>query len=208
VNKGKLVLMAALALLGSTAFTRREASKAALSGDLAKPIDQYSGDEFRALVDRLSYGQGAERSRSCRGGGECDRGRRVNVRVDAVADADSLSANNVSQFGVVAARAINRGNDTERRYGMRGNGATYFLIVLPGGAWRLEELTMQGGASHRMVASGRLTACGHPFVRGARADFKTCSQASGGLFHLASSQQDGDSPLWISCAAGCCTAEL
>jgi hypothetical protein len=81
---------------------------------------------------------------------------------------------------------------------------------MPGGnSWRLEELDQQAGTwSHRMIAGGRLNGCNHPFVRGARADFKTCAQGAGGAtFSFASSMQGFDAPMWISCASGCCTAE-
>lgn len=142
----------------------------------------------------------------------------MSVRADAVADADSLSGTTVGANGVVAARVINNGSDTENRYNMEPATAgrrAYFLIVLPatGGTanWALEELDVQGNnRSHRTVSTGPLTACNHPFVRGARADFKTCATARGGTFRQASfglSAQEDDPPLWISCAAGCCTAD-
>ena len=198
-------MLAVLTLAGSAP------ARTASSGDLTKPIDQYSGDELASMVSRLAYGQGAERARPCRGTQECVGGQRTSVRIDAVADADSLGPGSVGPYGTVAARLINRGQGIENRYGMQGGGRqVYALIVMPGGeTWRLEELDQQGGSwSHRAIASGRLNGCGHPFVRGARADFKTCAQASGGLtFSLVSNAQGFDAPMWISCASGCCTAE-
>lgn len=183
----------------------------ASSGDLAKPIEQYSGDELASLVSRLAYGQGADRRRACRGSAECAAGQRSSVRIDAVSDADSLGPGNVGTYGTIAARVINRGPGIENRYGMQGGGRQiYALIVMPGGGtWRLEELDQQaGGWTHRAIASGRLNGCGHPFVRGARADFKTCAQASGGTsLSFVSNAQGIDAPMWISCASGCCTAE-
>lgn len=186
-------------------------SRSASSGDLTKPIDQYSGEELASFAGRLGYGQGAERSRACRDTPECASGQRTSVRIDAVADADSLGPGSVGAYGTVAARLINRGQGTEGRYGMRGGGRQiHILIVMPGGqAWRLEELDQQGSAwSHRMIGSGRLNGCNHPFVRGARADFKTCAQGAGGAtVSPALAMQGFDAPMWISCASGCCTAE-
>jgi hypothetical protein len=186
-------------------------ARVASSGDLTKPIEQYSGDELAAFAGRLAYGQGAERARACRDTPECTTGQRTSVRIDAVADADSLGPGSVGGYGTIAARLINRGPGTETRYGMRGGGRQlHLLIVMPGGGtWRLEELDQQAGTwSHRMVASGRFNGCGHPYVRGARADFKTCAQGAGGTsVSLASAMQGLDSPMWISCASGCCTAE-
>jgi hypothetical protein len=199
------VAIASAAVLVSTSFAPAPSSGATpRAGDLAKPVDQYTGAEFAALVGGLSYGQGSTRSRGCRNNPSCDQGRRTDVRIDAVADADSLGTTNLGQFGVVAARAINQGADPERRYGMQPN-AQYYLIVLPGNTWRLEEVT---GQTHRMLTSGRFNQCNHAFVRGARADFKTCAQGAGSpTVSLALYQRGGDEPMWISCAAGCCTAE-
>lgn len=186
-----------------------------LSGDLIKAVDQYTGDEFFALVNRLNYTGGQDRARRCRGNAACQQTQRTNVRVDAVADADSLGPGNVAPFGVIAMRAIVRGNDTEARYGMQSAGPNgrfaYFLIVTPGGAgtvlWRLEELNVQAGVrTHRMLTQGQLRMCNHPFVRGARADFKTCDPVAapasfGGFF------QGVEPPIWIGCSSGCCIAD-
>jgi len=180
-----------------------------LSGDLTKPLAQYTGDEFYSLVNGLNYGGGNDRQRSCRGQ-QCAGGQKVSVRIDAVTDEDSLSTGNISQYGVIAARAVNHGNAQESRYGMQGGPHTYYLVVQPGGTWALEELDTQAGHAHRTIATGHFTWCGHPFVRGARADFKTCAQAGGGdhpTFSFASFSQGRDDPIWIGCAAGCCTAD-
>ena len=196
----------------------------ARSGDLTKPIDQYTGDEFFAFVNRLNYAGGQDRARRCSGDPACGTGLQTNVRVDAVSDEDSLSAGTVPQFGVVAARAVVRGNQTEAMYGMQSTGAdgrySYYLIVTRGGAtgatWRLEEMNIQGTTrTHRMLTSGRFTPCNHPYVAGARADFKTCAQAAaatqrGVMFvnaSFTSSSQGVEPPLWIGCASGCCTAD-
>ncbi len=197
-------------------------ARGATSGDLTKPIDQYTGDEFYNFTRGLNYVQGPDRQRRCRGNAACAGAQRTLVRPDAVADVDSLSQGNLPQYGVVAARVIVRGNDADAMYGMQPNGAdgrySYYLIVMPGSSWRLEELNVQGtNRTHRMLATGRFTACNHPYVRGARADFKTCAEASASarqgavIFRPASfgslSQGSGEPPLWIGCASGCCTAE-
>jgi hypothetical protein len=171
------------------------------------------------LTRQLRFAGGVERGRRCRGQAAC-RGARptatTRIRVDAVTGEDSLSAGALPPNGVIAARAINRGQLSDTMYNMRP-GAAYenYLIVLPvaGGAtatWRLEELTTTTGArTHRTVASGTFRACNHPFAQGPRADFKTCAQAATtrpAAFGLI--LQDGiESPIWIGCLAGCCTAD-
>ena len=188
-------------------------------GALTKPLDQYSGDELYTLVHGLTFTGGVERQRRCREAGcaGAQPTQSVQVRIDAVDTQDSLSAQTMARNGVVAARATSRGQGTELMYGMRpGAGLEYYLIVAPAAdaqsaTWRLVELTTAGGGgqrSHRTLATGAFTECHHPFVRGSRADFKTCAQAAtvrpatfGRPF------QDSDPPIWISCASGCCTAD-
>jgi hypothetical protein len=215
--KGFAVAAVSLLTLGANACSGQPARRP-LSGDLTRPLAQYTGAQFATLVRPLRYGQGADRERQCRGLAECAAGRRVSVRVDPVADADSLAPSNLPQFGVIAARVRNRGNEMEGRYNMRGGAQyEYYLIVQPatGGTatWLLEELDTQGAnVAHRTVASGRFVPCNHPFVRGARADFRTCAQTGGGgraslqLISFGKQLQD-DPPLWLACALGCCTAE-
>jgi len=195
------------------------AAPAALPGALSKPIDQMSGDELYGFVHRLNFVGGNERQRRCRGRAEC-RGRPsrfTSLRVDAVDAQDSLSAAATPAYGVVAARTLNHGQDVDTMYNTRPGAYEYYLIVLPGtggsATWRLEELTTTNGArAHRSVATGRFKECGHKFVRGARADFKSCTEAAAAVQPAAFSrtapmQTDGESPIWISCALGCCTAD-
>lgn len=194
---------------------RQQAARRALSGDLTKPLDQYTGAQFAAFVRPLRYGQGADRPRKCRGPAGCLGGRLVTVRAEAVADADSLAPGNLPRFGVIAARIRNRGAEMEARYNMRGGAQyAYYLIVLPAAAgradWILEEMDTVGSAiAHRTVASGRFTPCNHQYVRGARADFKTCAPTTtGAAIELVSSKQGPDDPpIWVGCASGCCIAE-
>jgi len=186
-------------------------------GALTKPLEQYSGDELYAFVHGLTFTGGAERQRRCREAGcaGAQPTQSVQVRVDAVDTQDSLSAQTMARNGVVAARATSRGQGTELMYGIRpGSGFEYYLIVAPAAdaqsaTWRLVELTTSGAQrSHRTLATGAFTECHHSFVRGARADFKTCAQAATvrpAAFGLPF--QDSDPPIWISCASGCCTAD-
>ena len=214
----KALALAAMSLLalGAQACDSQPARRP-LSGDLTKPLAQYTGAQFAALVRPLQYGQGVERARRCRGLSECTAGRQVNVRIDAVVDADSLGPTNLAPNGVIAARIRNRSAEMEARYNMRGGAQyEYYLIVqraAGGGAgWVLEELDTQGtNVAHRTVASGRFVGCNHPFVRGARADFRTCNQTGGGRasVQLISFEKQGpdEPPIWVACAAGCCIAE-
>jgi hypothetical protein len=218
----KVFAVAAVSLLTLGAHTPVQPTRRALSGDLTKPLAQYSGAEFAALVRPLTYGQGATRNRQCRGPQECNgRRRQVSVRIDAVADADSLGPGNLGQFGVVAARLRNTGPEMEARYNMRADPEyTYYFIVTSQGpgnlVWIVEELDTQGtNVSHRTVSSGRFVLCNHPFVKGARADFYTCANSPGGRGGRATvtpvlytpAQGFEDPPIWIGCMLGCCTAE-
>lgn len=218
VRANVLAIAAMLLLWMGACAPSNQPARRALTGDLAKPLAQYTGAQFAALVQPLRYGQGADRQRKCRGLAECTAGRLVSLRIDAVADADSLASGNLPPNGVIAARLRNRGTEMEARYNMRGGAQyTYYLIVLPasGGraTWVLEELDTQGANNtHRTVASGRFTPCNHPFVRGARADFRTCATTTGGrasLQLISLNEQGGpdDPPIWIGCALGCCIAE-
>lgn len=209
------------AATGATASAKQPASAARLAqtgplpGALAKPLDQYTADELYAFVHGLTFTGGVERQRHCREAGCAgpQPTKSVQVRIDAVDTQDSVSAQSVPSNGVVAARATSRGAGVELLYGMQpGTGFEYYLIVLPAGqsaTWRLVELTTSGTRSHRTLATGTLTECHHDFVRGARADFKTCAQAAtlrpAAFGRLP--QTDSDPPIWISCASGCCTAD-
>ena len=188
-------------------------------GSLQKPLTQYTGDEFYTLAHSLTYTGGAEAQRRCRGQAAC-RGpnptMHTRVRVDAVSGEDSLSAPTLPANGVIAVRALNRGQAADSMYNTQpGSQYEYYLIVTPTSPstanWSLEELTTTPARrSHRTVSSGSFKQCGHPFVRGARADFKTCSQAAlmhKAAFTLLPQSGVGDAPIWFACAEGCCTAD-
>jgi hypothetical protein len=187
-------------------------------GALAKSIDSYSGDELFDMTRRLAFVGGTERQRRCRGNAECRaraNSRFTQVRVDAVDQQDSLSATTLSPHGVIAVRASNRGAYADSMYNMKpGPNFEYFLVLLPSkpgakATWRLEELDLtQGKRAHRTVSHGTVTECGHPFRRGARADFKSCATAE--QVRPASyvpAQGVIEEPIWWDCAFGCCTAD-
>jgi hypothetical protein len=193
---------------------------AAQPGALPKPIDQMTGDELYAFTHGLTFTGGVERQRRCRGEAAC-RGpnptRFTRLRIDAVGGEDSLTTGaGLSPNGTIAVRGLNRGQLADSMYDMRpGKPYEFYLIVLPGpqggnATWRLEELTTTAGSrSHRSIMTGAFKGCNHPFVRGARADFKTCAQAAPvrQASFGAALQTEIDPPIWISCAAGCCTSD-
>jgi len=178
-----------------------------------------SGDELYTFTHGLTFSGGQERQRRCRGEAAC-RGqqptRSTRIRVDAVSGEDSLSAGpSLPPNGAVAVRSLNRGQVADSMYGMRpGANYEYYLIVLSapqsgGATWRLEELTTTTGSrSHRSIMTGVFKGCNHPYVRGARADFKTCEEAAPvrqASFRVM--QGRGESPIWVGCEVGCCTAD-
>jgi hypothetical protein len=179
---------------------------------LTKPIDAYSGDELEALTQRLEFTGAHERERRCRGAAGCDGtapSRRTLVEVSAVATQDSLNARDLPEFGVVQVRAVNRGDATEARYGIRPGGALRYYVIVQrdsgGMGWRLEELDITPPRRHVQIATGRLVGCGHPWTPGARADFRTCEQADTTIATAATRTQALDAPMWVDCDMGCCT---
>lgn len=184
-------------------------------GALTKPIDAYSGDELYALTRRLEYVGTRERERRCRNATGCNAptdARRTRVEVSGVATQDSLNAADVPEFGVVYARAINRGDAEEARYHMRaGSALEYYVITQRDSAgglrWRLEELDTSASRRHTRVAVGRVQGCGHTWKAGARADFRSCARTDdpdSALLSPSSRQAALDDPLWILCDQGCC----
>lgn len=192
---------------------------APLPGALSKPIEQYSGDELYALTRQLQFVGGAERVRRCRADPDC-RGARprvsTRIRVDAVDGEDSVTTAALPGNGAIVVRAINRGQRADTMYNMQpvGPHENYLIVVpVPGTAtanWRLEELTTtQGQRAHRTIASGVFRGCNHPYVHGARADFKPCVQADATRpASLGSTMQnDIEPPIWFACGFGCCIAD-
>ncbi|MEP6732894.1 MAG: hypothetical protein ABJE10_19785 [bacterium] len=203
------------------AFAQARKNRKTMPGDLSKPIDDYSGDEFYDFVHKLSYTGGHERTRRCRKDPGCSGikpTRHTQVLVDAVATQDSIGPSNTPQFGVVYVRALNKGNAPEERYGMLpGKQYAYYMIVSTDSAgtgmqWRLEQLdTTPNARKHSSFGTGQFVSCNHAWVNGARADFKTCAAAAAAKdstvkLGLALQGIQGD-PIWAACAGGCCIVQ-
>ncbi len=193
-------------------------NRKALPGDLTKPIDDYTGDEFDAFVKKLKFSGGHERTRKCKTDAGCSGSqptRHTSVLVDAVTTQDSIGASNAPQFGVVYVRAINKGDATEERYGMvPGKQYEYYMIIAAdstgtGMQWRLEQLdTTPQARKHTNFGTGAFVGCNHQWVAGARADFKSCTGAASAhdsvmKLGLNLAGVIGD-PIWAECAMGCC----
>jgi hypothetical protein len=198
------------AALASTARSARR-----YPGALTKPVDAYSGDEFYDLTEQQKYAGSHERERRCKNSPDCDGTapkKKTLVQVSSIATQDSLGAADVPQFGVVYARAINKGDTQEARYGLRpGKSLRYYMIVYADSAgalrWRLEELETAKPRRHAQIGAGSFQGCGHTWTPGARADFKTCDAAERGdtVVTMGLAMQAGVSdPMWTACSLGCC----
>ncbi|MEO7457538.1 MAG: hypothetical protein ABIY52_14845 [Gemmatimonadaceae bacterium] len=202
------------ALVGSAPNARK-----ALPGELTKPIDSYTGDEFYDLVKKLTYVGGKTVQRNCKNDPGCGATKKTAVTVDAVATQDSLAPSTVPQFGVVYIHAVNKGDAQEARYGMlpSRDKYEYYMVITADSAgtamnWRLEQLdTSPKARQHSSIGTGKFTPCNHTWVAGARADFKTCAGAASSrdsVVHLGLALQgSGMDPMWSSCAAGCCIGD-
>lgn len=187
-----------------------------MPGALTKPIADYTGDELYAFVQALSFSGGQERDRRCKNSPGCTGAKRIKVQVEAVTTQDSIAASTASQFGVIYVRAINKGDAEESRYNLQpGNKFEYYMIVSAnptgGMQWRMEQLdTTPQARRHAQVASGTYVGCGHTWVPGAKADFKTCAQAASMRDSIARLglllQGVTDDPIWTACSEGCCVS--
>jgi len=190
-----------------------------LSGDLTKPLAQYTGDEFYDFVQKLKWGGGAEKVRKCKGNPGCggtSPTQTTRVRVDAVDGQDSLPVTTLPTNGVAAVRASNRGTLDEERYGFKADKKyEYYVIVMPGtgrdGGWRIEELdTTPGARKHSSFGTGTFHPCDHPYQPGRvnRANFYTCADSPAATDSVQKSNLKMFSaptdPIWITCARGCC----
>jgi hypothetical protein len=215
-TKGAAAAPQAQAQPQPVAGAARAPMKKVMPGDLTKPIDQYTGDEFRDFVKGLSYVGGHERQRKCKNDPACSGSKKVAVLVDAVATQDSISASTTPQFGVVYIRAINKGDAAEARYGMLpGKQYEYYMIITADSAatgmlWRLEQLDTKA-RTHSNFGTGKFVGCNHQWIAGARADFKSCSGAASAhdsVMKLGLNLQGVDTdPIWAVCAMGCCIGQ-
>lgn len=190
-----------------------------LPGALTKPLDSYTGEEFYAFVHGLTFTADSVKERKCKNDPSCVSSptpKKTKVGVAAVVGQDSLSAGTTPQFGVVYIRATNKGDAEEARYSLKpGKHLEFYVVVLPdaGGAmkYRLEQVdTRAGSRQHISIGTGPFVSCGHPWVAGAKADFKTCANsavAHDSVVKFGLLLQGGDEdPMWVSCSTGCCTA--
>lgn len=199
------------------------APAAKLPGELTKSLDSYSGDEFYTLVQALPFTADSVRDRKCKNDPACassPKPKKIKVGVSAVNGQDSLSAGTTPKFGVVYIRAINKGDAEEALYSMKpGKQFEYYMVVLPDSAggmkWRLEQLdTTAGARRHASIGTGAFRGCDHAWVKGARADFKTCASSAtmhDSVVKLGLMQQnanDGSDPMWAACSYGCCIGNI
>ena len=205
-----------------TACTKSDAPPRSkeMPGALTKPLSSYSGDEFYALVTRLSYAGAHERDRRCVNAPGCEGTpptKLVKVQVEAIATQDSIAPANATTNGVVYVRALNRGDAEEARYHLApGAQFQYFVIVNAPSAdamqWTLVQLDTTSKARRlSTLSTGKFTPCNHPWVAGAQADFKTCERARSArdsivTLGLALQTFDND-PIWATCSTGCCIVE-
>jgi len=188
-----------------------------LPGALAKPVADYTPDEFYTFVHALAFGGGADRTRKCKGNPACATkgGKVTSARVDAVDGQDSLVIGTLPANGVVAVRARNTGELPEARYGLLPGAYEYYVIVTrttdTTASWSLAQLGITPGArTLAQVGSGTFHPCNHPFTKGKyRANFYTCADS-----HMASDsttmrmglQLDDaiSDPIWMKCSYDCC----
>jgi hypothetical protein len=188
-----------------------------LPGDLTKPIDDYTGAEFEALVKKLKFVGGHERQRKCKNDPGCSGSKRTLVLVDAVATQDSIAPSTTPEFGIVYVHAINKGDAPEARYGMLPHNKQYeyYMIITADSAgtgmqWRLEQMDTKAHV-HSKFGTGQFVGCNHKWVAGAGADFKTCAQSAAAhdsVMKLGLNLQAGDGdPIWAVCSMGCCIGQ-
>lgn len=203
--------------VAALASTPVRAPAATLPGALTQPLDSYSGEDFYKLTHSLTFTADSVKDRKCKNDPACvgPKAKKIKVGVAAVVGQDSLSGGTTPQFGVVYIRATNKGDAEEARYNLKaGKQFEFYMVVLPdatgGMTWRLEQVdTTIGARSHVSIGTGTFQGCNHPWMKGARADFKTC--ASSASVHdsvvklgLLKALDDGSDPIWAACAAGCC----
>lgn len=213
-----LAACASLALLACAKADKPADSSASMPGALAKPIDDYTGDELYDLTHHLKWVGKHTKSRDCRnapGCGGAHPAKKTSVEVGAVDTQDDLSEANVPANGVLYIQAVNQGDDEEARYGLeptRNGKIEYYMIAskTAQGAltWRLEELdTTPQHRAHKKVSAGTIVGCHHPVSKGARADFRTCADSVGAdsVKRMPLLMQGVQDPMWSACASGCCT---
>lgn len=190
---------------------------ARVPGALAKPLPEYTADEFRALAESLTFSGGADQQRTCRktAGCEAKGGTLTAARVDAAPGLDSLRGAQLTANGVIAARVRVTGQYEEARYGMRPGAFVYYVVLYPdtGGtvSWRLAEVaTGAGGEKVTAIGTGPFRPCPPSTRRQSkyRANFWSCTAAhdNDSTLTMGLTQHGALSdPMWLTCPMGCCT---
>lgn len=205
---------AAATLIGAVA-----ADSVRAPGALTKPLSAYTGDEFHALAQSLTFGGGAEQPRTCHKAAGCEvkGGKLTAARVDAVTGLESLGVGQLGANGVIAARARVTGQHEEARYNMRPGAFEYYVVLVPDTAgttsWRLAQLeTTAGGRRLTAIDAGVFRPCPPTASRQTkyRANFWSCdaAHANDSTMRMGLSQHGvQDDPMWLACPTGCCTVE-
>jgi len=188
-------------------------------GALAKPLTDYTAEQFRALAESLTFGGGAEQQRTCKktAGCEVKGGKLTAARVDAANGLDSLRVAQLTANGVIAARARVTGQYEEARYGMRPGALEYYVVLYPDttgtASWRLAEVsTNNGGQPVISIGTGPYRPCPPTTSRQTkyRANFWSCAAAhvNDSTMKMGLSEHGVLSdPMWLTCPTGCCTVE-
>jgi hypothetical protein len=196
---------------------------------LPVPIASMSPQQWNSLATRLDQNDnplsGARLvNRDCTG---CPNNL-MTVQIAAVTDARFMGSSFTPSNGAVAVRIMptTTSNGTENKYGYQDGQFAYLLVVTPpsGGAtygrWTLVKLSWTLVSNVRQytfvgtVVSGTLTNCNHPKKAVSDATFATCATAPAVRAALTSADVSQSlrsqlvDPVWLSCLAGCCTAEL
>jgi hypothetical protein len=153
----------------------------------------------------------------------------MTVQIAAVSDARLMGGSSTPSNGAVAVRIMptTTSSGIENKYGYQDGQFAYLLVVTPPsgaatyGRWTLVKFSWMLVGNARdynfvgTVASGVLNSCNHPKKAVSDATFATCATApafraaltGADLSPQALRSQLAD-PVWLSCAAGCCTADL
>lgn len=208
---------------GTPPDTARPASAERGSPRLTKPVTDYTGDQFQAVVSALYFGGSAvddvvdpdtgAAAPQPPGGAE--------LMVEAMSEANQVNLNDVGNFGTVVARLRNLGGGSDPTFGTTpGASHEYYIIVTPGtradtAAFTIVRLTRGPNPSidprgrtgiiapcaddeaAPSYSSARFGGCTH---RGA-----TATAERPGFFGVGTLwAQEGRGSIWVSCSAGCC----
>ena len=183
------------------------------SGELTKPIANYTAKEFASFVDSLSW-TGHYYPRDCSGGG-CSGNAKAEVLLEAISDAHQVDVANLPPNGVLMARMINVGKFKEKHYGIpTGGGEWYFLYYQKNGEklFNFVKLTFDQNGDPTVYwdeTPHPFAPCGtgpddpnHPKPNRAYAGFTGCDPHRNPRETFSLNKN-----VWISCSLGCCSSE-